>query len=143
MSKLASRSNTLPLRQYLRFLAVGGFVALCTVAFREFLGWMLPSETAGFTISVILAWAAGTVLSYFLQKRITFNAARGKRAVFAKFCVVSALSGAMCALASNLFYLMVHALSPALAHTIAFVLGSLVASLLSFALYRTQVFSED
>jgi putative flippase GtrA len=90
------------LGQYSRFVFVGAFVGVLTVACRELLGYWLAADTrANFTISIVLAYAFGIVLSFVLNHRFTFGAgtARSFKA-FLRFVMVALLGLATTALLS-------------------------------------------
>jgi putative flippase GtrA len=64
------------LRQYLRFMAVGAFVAVMAIGARELIAAMFTADTTlSFSVSVALAYALGIALSYVLNSRFTFRAA--------------------------------------------------------------------
>lgn len=61
------------LRQYLRFLLVGGVVGLLTVAARELLGRALGADSEWhYSVSIALAYALGIICSFLLNHRFTF-----------------------------------------------------------------------
>lgn len=83
--------------QYSRFLAVGGFVGLATVAFREGVALLLGrDDRTNYSISVIVAYALGIALSFAINGRLTFaRTGRSDAGQFARFVAV-ALVGALC-----------------------------------------------
>jgi putative flippase GtrA len=60
--------------QYVRFLVVGGFVALITIGVREVMASVLAADTAiYFSVSVVSAYVVGIALSYLLNHWFTFR----------------------------------------------------------------------
>lgn len=60
--------------QYVRFLMVGGFVGLITVGIREVIGHLLTVDTVfNYSVSVTMAYIIGIVLSFLLNHRYTFQ----------------------------------------------------------------------
>lgn len=54
--------------EFVRFLAAGGFAALCNILSRVLFSLVLPFETA-----VILAYMVGMTVAYLLMRRFVFN----------------------------------------------------------------------
>lgn len=83
--------------QYARFLVVGAFVALITVAAREVIGHLLRVDTPFYySVSVASAYIIGIVLSFLLNKQFTFN--KTAEAGVSKFLlfVLIAFAGMIC-----------------------------------------------
>jgi putative flippase GtrA len=80
--------------QYSRFLIVGAFVGIITLGCRELAGHLLGADTReNYSISIVIAYSIGIVLSFLLNHRFTFSGS-GERswAKFARF-VAFALFG--------------------------------------------------
>ena len=68
----------LSFHQYRRFFLVGTVVGLLAIALRELIAAALPADTPLFySISVIVVYVFGIVLSYVLQHRFTFKVSLG------------------------------------------------------------------
>lgn len=60
--------------QYARFIGVGAAVGVFSIACREFIDFLLVSDSAlHYSFSVIAAYAAGIVVSYMINHRVTFT----------------------------------------------------------------------
>jgi putative flippase GtrA len=80
--------------QYVRFLVVGASVGLITVGFREVIGRLLGVDTAfHYSVSVIVAYALGVVLSFLINQRVTFEAISGSHQwrMFFRFIAIALL----------------------------------------------------
>jgi putative flippase GtrA len=80
--------TAISVRQYLRFLVVGGSVGLLTLGAREVVGLGLGTDTRQhYSISVVLAYALGMGCSFLLNHRFTFGGRAGSRSwpSFARF----------------------------------------------------------
>jgi putative flippase GtrA len=80
---------------YVRFVTIGAFVGVVTVACRELIAHALGLDTRlNYSLSVALAYAIGIVLSYVLNGRWTFKS--GARSwhwkAFALFILIAVLS---------------------------------------------------
>ncbi len=65
---------SLSLAQYARFLFIGGVVGLFSLACRELIGRGLGDSTElRYSISVLTAYVAGIVLSFCLNRALTFR----------------------------------------------------------------------
>jgi putative flippase GtrA len=136
------------LTQYGRFLVIGAFVGLITVGCRELIGHMLVVDSAAYySLSVVLAYMLGIVLSYVINRRHTFNqhntaASLSNLALFG----LIALLGASCTwLLSMLLRYGVHltALLGHFAAPVAFAFASLLATLITYPLNARFVFRRD
>ena len=69
----------LSFHQYKRFFLVGTGVGLLAIAFRELIAAALPADTPLFySISVVVVYGFGIVLSYVLQHHFTFKISLGE-----------------------------------------------------------------
>jgi putative flippase GtrA len=93
----AKAAIPLSLAQYKRFFLVGTAVGLLAIALRELIAAALPADTPLFySISVIVVYVFGILLSYVLQHRFTFKVSLRKsnwRRLISFICV--ALIGAL------------------------------------------------
>src|SRR5215471_13971301 len=84
-------------RRYLVYVVVATIVGGITIAIREALGYLLSADTRfNYSVSVLLAYAFGIVLSFFWQARITFRGQRaqklsGRFSLFALMAVASSI----------------------------------------------------
>jgi putative flippase GtrA len=130
--------------QYLRFIFVGAFVGVVTIGCRELIGLILHGDTRqNFTISVLLAYAVGIALSYFLNQRFTFD--RGDSAglkAFLRFVAVALLGLVSTAvLAVTLRYgANLDLLIGPLARPVAFATATVLSTLITYPLNARFVF---
>jgi putative flippase GtrA len=133
---------------YSRYAAVGAIVGGVTVAIREAVGAALPADTpVYYSSSVLLAYAAGIVLSYYGHRRFTFGdrqLAKSSLSSFSLFTLIALLGLAFVA-----------ALSVAIRYGFgadqilgrygagfAFALATLLASILTYALNFLYTFHD-
>lgn len=135
----------LSLGQYGRFLLVGGFVGVVTVACRELVGWALHADTQRtYSLSIAAAYTVGVVLSFLLNHRFTFGGPAGHRnwRSFARFVAV-ALTGLLSTWAFSLalrYGLQLDALIGRSAKLLAFATATVMSSLLTYPLNSWFVF---
>lgn len=77
--------------EYARFLLVGGFVGVMTLASREAVGLVLGADDrVNYSISIFIAYSLGIALSFLINSRFTFRAEAGGAALrFLVFVPVS------------------------------------------------------
>ena len=131
--------------RYLRFLCVGAFVGVVTVACRELIAGLLQTDTVlTYSVSVGGAYAAGIVLSFVLNSELTFPQSRAQRpwAALPRFTAIALLGlGTTWALSLALRYgLALDAALGSLADAAAFITAALCASLLTYSLTARFVF---
>lgn len=131
--------------RYLRFLCVGAFVGVVTVACRELIAGLLQTDTMlSYTVSVGAAYTAGILLSFALNSGLTFRQMRGERRLRAlpRFAAIALLGlGTTSALSLALRYgLALDAVLGSLADAAAFVAAALCASVLTYSLTARFVF---
>jgi putative flippase GtrA len=135
-------------RSFRTFLAVGGAVGVATLLLREMLACLLPADVPlWYGVSVVVAYTAGIVASFFLQGRVTF--ARELQDLswgqFQRFVAV-AIAGALVALLTALgvrYLLVLDLLLGELAATTAFAMGALAAAAFNFFLSARLVFPDS
>jgi len=133
------------LRQYLRFILVGGAVGLITVAARELTGRALGADSEWhYSASIVLAYALGIVCSFLLNHHVTFARESGSPAwsTFGRFIGI-ALVGMLVTwlLAFALRYgLPLDALLGDFARPVAFAAATLIGSLGTYPLNALLVF---
>ncbi len=72
-------------RQFVRFLAVGGFAALVNIATRIAFDWLMPYEMA-----IVLAYVTGLAIAFLLNRRHVFpDAGDGRGAQLLRFTLVN------------------------------------------------------
>jgi putative flippase GtrA len=120
------------LRQWLRFAAVG--------ALNTLLSWVLYAllEAGGvpYLLASALAFAAGAVNSYVLNRRWTFRSRARRSPEVARFAVVQAVG-----LATDVLLLEALVRDAGVAHLLAQALVFPVASAVTFALSRNWAFA--
>lgn len=80
--------------RYVRFLIVGGIVGLFSLAVRQVVGWLAGEATqADYSVSVLIGYAAGILLSFVLNRAITFNG--GSWAKFPAFVAIALIGMAV------------------------------------------------
>jgi putative flippase GtrA len=136
---------SLSLGQYARFMLVGGFVGVVTVACRELLGHVLHADTPqAYSLSVVVAYAVGLVLSFLINHRFTFKEPAAQRSwrKFAQFVAV-ALTGMLITWALSLalrYGLRLDAVIGPAAKLAAFATAALASSALTYPLSSLFVF---
>ncbi|WP_164880886.1 GtrA family protein [Aestuariirhabdus litorea] len=134
-----------PLPRFARYVIVGSVVGLGAVLFRELLAWLLPRGGTGtYLTTVVVTYGIAIVASYLLQRQFTFNyeLADRRRRVFSLYVVVALVGGAVTSLLSvgvRALLLRVELLAP-FADTLAFILGALGASVVTYLLNLWLVF---
>lgn len=142
-----SRIDMNDIKSFARYSTVGAFVGLVALAVLALSEAIFPVSRISYVLSVIGVYGAGIVLSYVLQKKITFGTGFDVdlKKSFLKFLAV-ALVGA--SLTTGLSYALRYhfhwsrELLP-LAGPASFAIACLVASLLTFYLNRTWVFKTE
>jgi putative flippase GtrA len=136
---------SLSLGQYARFLFVGGFVGVVTVACRELVGYFLHADTQRtYSLSIVVAYCVGVALSFLLNHRFTFAGQSGERSwpKFGRFVAV-ALTGMLATWALSLalrYGLQLDALIGPAAKLVAFATATLLSSALTYPLNSWFVF---
>jgi putative flippase GtrA len=144
-SEHAPGGSRLSMLQYSRFLLVGLVVGLIAIFAREWIARALPADSPLFySISVVVVYAAGIVLSFALHSRFTFGThlpfSRTER--FAPFLAV-ALVGAMATWLISItcrYAVGFDKLFGAVAGSVAFAVGAVAASILTYILNAHMVF---
>jgi len=132
------------LKQYARFLVIGGIVGL--VSCRELMGRMLIADSrAGYSLSVILAYVMGIALSFFLNRRHTFAQSDKALAGYSNFPLFAliALLGAACTWVLSLllrYGTHLNALLGDYAAAVAFALAAVLATVVTYPLNARFVF---
>jgi len=137
----------LSISQYARFAGVGAFVGVFTIGVRSLVGYLLTTDTrVNYSISVVLAYAAGIVLSYALNHRLTFRNSNRPGSV-KKFLLF--VSVALVGLASTWLLSItlryggpLHLVFGSAAATVAFAVATVLSSLLTYPLNAVFVFRE-
>jgi putative flippase GtrA len=138
---------SLSLGQYARFMLVGGFVGVVTVASRELIGRVLHADTPqAYSLSVVVAYALGLVLSFLINHRFTYNGSASGRSwrKFVQFVAV-ALIGMLITWALSLalrYGLRLDSLIGPSAKPVAFATAALLSSALTYPLNSWFVFGE-
>jgi putative flippase GtrA len=131
--------------QYARFLVIGFIVGVIAIVLRELIGRALPADTPGYySLSVIVVYAIGILLSFALHSRYTFEvkaaALRCDGLVpFTAVALVGALATWLVSLVCR-YGLGFDRLFGDLAGSAAFAVGAVAASLLTYSLNAHLVF---
>lgn len=133
------------LGQYARFVIIGAFVGIVSVGCRELIGHLLAADTRrNFSISVLLAYAVGITLSFFLNHRFTFGGDGSSRnwrvfLQFAAIAIAGLLSTWVLALALR-YGTRLDARIGSAAKPVAFATAAFLSSLLTYPLNARFVF---
>jgi putative flippase GtrA len=131
--------------QYARFLVIGAFVGIVTVTCRELIGHLLAADTRrNFSVSVVIAYAVGITISFFLNHRFTFGgdgSSRNWRAFihFVAIAIVGLISTWILSLALRYGTHLDALIGPA-AKLVAFATATLLSSMLTYPLNARFVF---
>ena len=134
--------------QYARFLATGAAVAVVTIGCRELIGLVLGGDDAvRYSISVILAYAIGIAISFWGNRRFTFQqlAAEQTGTKFAMFVVVALigmLSTWLLSLALRYGLRLERFIGKPSSASVAFATAALLSSLITYPLNALFVFSK-
>jgi putative flippase GtrA len=134
--------------QYLRFLSVGTFVGLVTVGLREIIGRMMIADNAWYySLSVVLAYVVGIVLSYILNRRLTFGQSDvlASPSAFTLFAAIGVLGTVSTWAFSLLLRYSAHVNAPLgrIAPAVAFALAAVISTLITYPLNARFVFRRD
>ena len=134
--------------QYARFLVVGATVGLVTVGLRELIARALVADSAvHYSLSVVLAYIVGIVLSYVLNRRLTFSQSDAPSSLFAfaLFAVVALLGTVSTWAFSLLLRYGAHfnALLGSFGAAVAFALAAVISTLITYPLNVRFVFRRD
>jgi len=91
------QNNRLFIRQYSRYILIGGLVGITTVALREAIAAYISVDTPKtYLFSILLVYALGIIVSFILHRTITFNIGTedNRWYMFGRFIIV-ALIGAV------------------------------------------------
>ena len=135
---------------YSKYAVVGAIVAIIAIGIREIIGVLLPSDTPFYyTVSIVLAYLCGFVLSYSGQKMITFGGVSQLAFSLSRSMMMFALIALLGMLSTMFISLTVRYLLPidevlgGGAASFAFALGVLISSIGTFSLNRFYTFRED
>lgn len=133
--------------QYFQYFAVGVFVGLATVAVREVIAALLPSDTPIFySISIIVVYAFGVGLSFQMQLRITFGGAKANQpnlqrvSRFITVAIGGALATSLLALALR-YGLGFDGIFGRYSPTAAFIIAAVATSGITYAVNALLVFA--
>jgi putative flippase GtrA len=141
----AKAAIPLSLAQYRRFFLVGTVVGLLAIALRELIAAALPADTPLFySISVIVVYVFGILLSYVLQHRFTFKVDLGtsdwrRLTSFIAVALIGALTTWLLSLIFR-YELGFDRIFGLLSGSIAFGVAALSSSVLTYALNALVVF---
>jgi putative flippase GtrA len=134
--------------KYPSYFIVGGFVTAVVIILRHMLGEFLQRSPEEFVISIVAVYSVGIILSYILQSRFTFQTQKTQTRSF-KYKFVSyvavQLAGMGVTIAFSLLirYLLLPSPIPIkLRDTIAFIIASLIASVVTYTVSKIHIFKE-
>ena len=133
--------------QYGRFFTVGLIVGVIAIGLRELIGRALPADTPiYYSLSVILVYAIGILLSFVLHSRFTFGAGANDASIvrLASFSVVAMVGALITWLVSMVcrYQLGFDDHFDAASGAIAFAVGAVTASLATYVLNAHLVFRQ-
>jgi putative flippase GtrA len=139
------RSDILRMSRYPRYVLIGVFVGILTVALHEAIADLLPADTPTYyLLSISLAYAFGIILSFLLQHAFTFklSSIHRKWHMFTSFIVVALIGAASTSLLAMFFrYLLgLDLLLGKLSASIAFAAATCTSSILTYWLNARFVF---
>ena len=132
--------------RYPVYFVVGGFVTLVSIVLRDVIGRFLEGSTGEYVMSVAIVYVIGLGLSYFLQSRFTFQSqkkqTRSFKYKFTYYTLVQ-LVGMGVTIASSLlirYLLFPFTILAPFRDTIAFVIASLIASVVTYGFSKIYIF---
>ncbi|WP_448679308.1 GtrA family protein [Pseudomonas nicosulfuronedens] len=129
------------LRQYLRFLLVGGGLAALCVVLREVFGQLFPLGRYVYAVSVFLAYALCMVLNYLISGRFVYRLGRRSWGEALRFLLVAVVTSLLVSLlADQLFRFLQWLGGGRYIGAISLMIAALLLSLLSFSLNRKWVY---
>jgi putative flippase GtrA len=137
--------NQISYNRYPRFFIIGSVVGIATVLVRELISIMLDADDkVEYLITICGAYGFGIIASFTLQRLFTFRNHGESRArdPFILFTLVALAGGALVALLSFLlrYTLLFDTLFNEYAATVAFIIASLLVSVVSYWVNAKFVF---
>jgi putative flippase GtrA len=134
----------LSFRQYQRYFVVGSVIGVFALALREAIAWTLPADTpVYYSVSIIAVYAVAVVLSYAAQRSITFAHKGGwSLAQLGAFTATALIGGVVTWLVALLvrYTLRLDQLLGPLSATLAFAVGAVTASVVTYLLQARFIF---
>ncbi|NMF60557.1 GtrA family protein [Pseudanabaena yagii] len=134
--------------RYPIYFIVGGFVTLVTIVLRDFIGRFLYGSAWEYVMSIAIVYVVGTILSYFLQSRFTFKDNKKKtrsfKYKFSYYTVVQLLGMGVTIVFSLLIRYLLFPITilAQFRDTIAFIIASLIASIVTYGISKVYIFKE-
>jgi len=132
--------------KYPAYFVVGGFVTLVTIVVRDLIGRFLYRSELEYILSIVIVYSFGIVLSYFLQSRFTFRThtkqTRSFKYKFSYYTLIQ-MVGMGVTIGFSLLFRHILALMTITAQfrdTIAFIIASLIASIVTYTVSRMHIF---
>jgi putative flippase GtrA len=135
--------------RYIIYLCVGLFTGLITMAIREITARILPMDTpVYYFISILVAYFFGIIISFILNKTITFKFSTKKTKqvqLFFSFLIVAILGAILTFIFSFVFryILFFNIWFGYLSGTISFGVGAFVSSVITYFVNVRLVFSKE
>jgi putative flippase GtrA len=132
--------------RYPVYFVVGGFVTLVSIVLRDMIGRFLQGSDGGYVMSVAIVYAVGLILSYFLQSRFTFQTQKKKtrsfKYKFTYYTLVQLVGMGVTIVSSLLIRYLLFPLTilAQFRDTIAFVIASLIASVVTYGVSKIYIF---
>ena len=134
--------------RYPIYFIVGGFVTLVTIVLRDAISRFLQGSAWEYMISIAIVYTVGIVLSYFLQSRFTFktniNNSRSFKSKFTYYTMVQLVGMGVTIVFSLLIRYLLFPLTiiSQFRDTIAFIIASLIASIVTYGVSKIFIFKE-
>ena len=129
------------LRQYLRFLLVGGGLAALCVVVRDVFGQLLPLGRYAYPTSVFMAYALCMALNYLISGSFVYRVRGRSWREASRFLLVAVVASLLVSLlADQLFWFLQWLGHEQYIGAISLMIAALLLSLLSFSLNRKWVY---
>ena len=134
--------------RYPIYFIVGSFVTLVTIILRDVVGRFLHGSAWEYIISIAIVYTVGIVLSYFLQSHFTFktnkNHSHSFKYKFSYYTMVQLVGMGVTIVSSLLIRYLLFSLTTVsqFRDTIAFVIASLIASIVTYGVSKIYIFKE-
>jgi putative flippase GtrA len=132
--------------RYPTYFIVGGGVTLVVVILRDIIGRLFKQSAWEFVLSIIIVYPFGVILSYICQSRFTFTNQRMRlrsfKYEFTTYTIVQLVGMGTAIVFSLLFDWLLSPLpiSPKIRNTIAFIIASLIASVVTYTVSKMHIF---
>lgn len=132
--------------RYPTYFIVGGCVTLIVVILRDIIGRLLNKSAWEYVLSIIAVYTIGIILSYVCQSRFTFTTQqkhkRSFKYKFTSYTIVQLVGMGVTITFSLLFrwLLFPFTILAGVRDTIAFIIASLIASVVTYTVSKMHIF---